>query len=57
MNDLIEEVSAAIDAGQTQEEVVENVRLEQYSHLMEYERSIENNVSVAYTIPSSLRGQ
>jgi len=55
MNDLIEAVSAAIDVGQTHEEVADGVRLEQYNHLMEYERSIENNVTAADTMLRSLR--
>ena len=55
MNDLIEAVSAAIDAGQTHQEVVENVRLDQYNHLMEYELSIANNVDATDTMLRSLR--
>jgi glyoxylase-like metal-dependent hydrolase (beta-lactamase superfamily II) len=57
MNDLVEAVSAALEAGQTREEIVESVRLEQYSHLMEYERSIANNVSAVETMLRFLRGR
>ena len=55
MNDLVEAVSAALEAGQTREEIVEGVRLEQYSHLMEYERSIANNVRAVETMLRFLR--
>ena len=57
MNDLIEDVSAGIVAGKTQAEVVESVRMEQYSHLMEYERSRANNVAVAYGMLSARQGR
>ena len=48
MSDLIEAVSAGIAAGKSQEELVESVRLEQYSHLLEYDRSRASNVAGAY---------
>jgi glyoxylase-like metal-dependent hydrolase (beta-lactamase superfamily II) len=55
MNDLMEAVSTSLEAGQTREEIVENVRLEQYSHLGEYERSIVNNVRAVETMLRFLR--
>ena len=57
MNDLIKAVSAGIAAGKTQAEIVESVRLEQYSHLMEYERSRAGNVAVAYQMLSARQGR
>ena len=55
MNDLMEAVSAALEAGQSREEIVESVRLEQYSHLGEYELSIANNVRAVETMLRFLR--
>ena len=37
MSDLIKAVSEGIAAGKSQAELVKSVRLEQYSHLLEYE--------------------
>jgi len=51
----MEAVSTSLEAGQTREEIVENVRLEQYSHLGEYERSIVNNVRAVETMLRFLR--
>jgi len=56
MNDLVEAVSAGIAAGKTEAEVVESVRLEQHSHLMEYEQSHASNVAVAYGMLSARQG-
>ena len=53
MNDLIESVSAGIAAGKNEVEVVESVQMDQYDHLMEYERSRANNVAVAYGMLSA----
>ena len=53
MNDLIEDVSEGIAAGKSEAEVVESVLMEQFSHLMEYERSRANNVTVAYGMLSA----
>lgn len=57
MNDLIKAVSTGIAAGKKQAELVESVRLEQYSHLMEYERSRAGNVAVAYEMLSARQGR
>lgn len=57
MRALIEAVSAAIAAGKSEAETVKSVRLEQFSHLMEYERSMAGNVAVAYRMLSARRGR
>ena len=57
MNDLIEAVSAAIAAGRSRAAIVESVRLEQHSHLMEYELSHAGNVGVAYDMLTTLGGR
>ena len=48
MEDLIREVSAGIAAGKSQEELVESVTMDEYSHLMEFELSRAANVAGAY---------
>ena len=57
MNDLIEAVSVGIAAGKNEAEVVESVRLEQYSHLMEYELSRAGNVAVTYGMLKARQGR
>ena len=53
----LDHVLAGIAAGQGKAEVVENVRLEQYSHLMEYERSLAGNVAIAYDMLTVRQGR
>lgn len=48
MEDLYAAVSAGIAAGRTEEELVETILLEDYSHLIEYEYSRAGNVAGAY---------
>lgn len=48
MEDLYTAVSAGIAAGRTEEELVETILLEDYSHLIEYEYSRAGNVAGAY---------
>ena len=55
MSDLMKAVSAALDAGQTRDQIIENVRLEQYSHLGEYELSIAANVGATEMMLRFLR--
>jgi len=57
MEDLYAAVSAGIAAGMTEQELVETVLLEQYSHLIEYELSRAGNVSGAYEILMSTPGE
>jgi len=57
MRDLLEAVSQGIKAGKSKEELVKTVRLEQYSHLLEYEMSRASNVAGAYEMLTARRGR
>ena len=57
MEDLYSAVSEGIAAGMTEEELVETVLLEDYSHLIEYEFSRAGNVRGAYEILMSTPGE
>ena len=57
MSDLIKAVSEGIAAGKSQAELVKSVRLEQYSHLMEYEMSRASNVAGAFEMLTARRGR
>ena len=48
--DLIDGVSAGIAAGSSKEEIVDTVRLEQYSHMIQYDNWRVPNVEGAYEI-------
>lgn len=57
MEDLYTAVSAGIAAGKTEEELVETILLEDYSHLIEYEYSRAGNVAGAYEMLMSTPGE
>lgn len=57
MEDLYAAVSAGIAAGRTEEELVETILLEDYSHLIEYEYSRAGNVAGAYEMLMSTPGE
>jgi glyoxylase-like metal-dependent hydrolase (beta-lactamase superfamily II) len=57
MSDLIKAVSEGIAAGKSQAELVKSVRLEQYSHLLEYEMSRASNVAGAFEMLTARRGR
>ncbi|MED5462189.1 MAG: hypothetical protein VYC03_06180, partial [Pseudomonadota bacterium] len=48
MDDLLERVTAGIDAGLTKEEIVETVTMEDYDHLIEFDLSATANVIGIY---------
>lgn len=50
IEDLIAGVSAGIEAGMSKQEVVDTVRLEQYSHMIEFDNFRPQNVAGAYEI-------
>ncbi|MCZ6475290.1 MAG: MBL fold metallo-hydrolase [Gammaproteobacteria bacterium] len=57
MEDLYTAVSAGIAAGRNEEELVETILLEDYSHLIEYEYSRAGNVAGAYEMLMSTPGE
>ena len=57
MSDLIKAVSEGIAAGKSQAELVKSVRLEQCSHLLEYEMSRASNVAGAFEMLTARRGR
>ena len=57
MSDLIKAVSEGIAAGKSQAELVKSVRLEQYSHLLEFEMSRASNVAGAFEMLTARRGR
>ena len=50
MEDLLSAVTQGIEEGKTKDELVENILLEDYSHLLEYDFSRAGNVAGAYEI-------
>jgi glyoxylase-like metal-dependent hydrolase (beta-lactamase superfamily II) len=57
MSDLMKAVSDGIAAGKSQAELVKSVRMEKYSHLMEFEQSRASNVAGAYEMLTARRGR
>ena len=57
LEELYAAVSEGIAAGKTEQELVDSILMEEYSHVMEYERSRAGNVSGAYEILMSTPGE